>query len=74
MKGHATGQSCRMETESIAADVYCELLTSRRTLLRSDDRARGIRGLWDPESGVRYVVEESRLLRHADCVPRVTAK
>jgi hypothetical protein len=73
-KGCVTDQRCRMETESIAADVYCELVTSRRTLLRSDDGALGIRGLWDPEAGIRYVVEDSKLLRHTSSVPHVTAK
>jgi hypothetical protein len=73
-KGYMTDQRGRMETESIAAEVYCELLTSRRELLRSDDDALGIRGLWDPKSGIRYVVEDSKLLSHTSCVPQVTSK
>ncbi len=73
-KGGVTDQRCRMETESIAADLYCELLTSRRTLSRSDDEALRIRGLWAPEIGIRYVVEDSTLQRHASSAPLVTAK
>jgi hypothetical protein len=63
-KGH------RMEIRVVEADAYCRLVTSRRLLLRSDDHAQGIRGLYDPASGVRYVVEEWKLLKY---MPQATA-
>ena len=63
-------QGRRMETKAIGAEVYCELATSRRVLLRSDDDEHGIRGLYDPEAGVRYVVDECTLEKD---VPHATA-
>jgi hypothetical protein len=70
MMSFACCQGQRMETKLIEADIYCQLATSRRTLLRSDDDAQGIRGLYDPESGVRYVCEEWKLLNY---VPQAMA-
>ena len=52
-----------METRFVEADVYCRLVTSRRCLVRMDDLARGLRGVFDPNDGVHYVVEERKLLR-----------
>ncbi len=52
-----------METRFVEADVYCRLVTSRRCLVRMDDHARGLRGVFDPTTGVCYVVEERKLVR-----------
>jgi len=52
-----------METRFVEADVYCRLVTSRRCLLRLDDHARGLRGVFDPNTCVHYVVEERKLVR-----------
>ena len=52
-----------METQFIEPDVYCRLVTSRLRLERMDDRARGLRGVYDPDERVHYVVEERKLLR-----------
>lgn len=51
-----------METRFVEADVYCRLITSRRRLLRMDDPARGLRGVFEPNTRIRYVVEERKLL------------
>lgn len=53
------------ETQSIFVDhdQYCELLTSRRQLVRQDDPRKCLRGLLDTESGVCYLIEEDRLAR-----------
>ncbi len=52
-----------METRFVEADVYCRLVTSRRCLVRMDDHARGLRGVFDPNTCVQYVVEERKLFR-----------
>jgi hypothetical protein len=51
-----------METRFVEADVYCRLVTSRRCLVRMDDHARGLRGVFDPKTCVHFVVEERKLL------------
>lgn len=51
-----------METQFVEAEVYCRLVTSRRSLERMDDPGRGLRGVFDPNTGVHYVVEERKLL------------
>jgi hypothetical protein len=37
------------------------LATSRQKLLRADEPRLGVRGLVDPKTGNRYLIEESRL-------------
>jgi hypothetical protein len=39
------------------------MVVSRRRLHRCDDRVKWLRGRFDPETGVRFVVEEERILR-----------
>ena len=51
-----------METRFVEADVYCRLITSRRYLVRMDDHACGLRGVFDPSTRVHYVVEELKLV------------
>ena len=52
-----------METRFVEADAYCRLVTSRRCLVRMDDLARGLRGVFDPIACVYYVIEERKLFR-----------
>ncbi len=52
-----------METRFVEVDVYCRLITSRCRLVRMDDPARGLRGVFDLDARIRYVVEERNLLR-----------
>ena len=37
---------------------YCRLVTSRRRLWRLDDPANGLRGLYDPRTRIRYVIDD----------------
>jgi hypothetical protein len=55
------GGAVEQETKFVEPEVYFRLITSRRTLVRLDDPAHGVVGLFDPESQVRFVVEERRL-------------
>jgi hypothetical protein len=50
--------------EYVTADRYCELAVSFFTLQRCDDAERGLRGLLDPLTGHKFVIQESLLLRH----------
>ena len=52
-----------LETRFVEVDVYCGLITSRCRLVRMDDPARGLRGVFDPDTRICYVVEERKLLR-----------
>jgi hypothetical protein len=49
----------------VSPSQFCELLTSRRNLLRSDDRTAKLRGLVDPSIGVRFLVREEDLAKLA---------
>ncbi|MBX3439059.1 MAG: hypothetical protein KF861_16335 [Planctomycetaceae bacterium] len=40
---------------------FLSYATSRHHLLRADERDAGIHGLLDPETGMRFLVEEERL-------------
>ena len=50
-------------SQFVLPQVYLELATSTKKLERSDDAAASLRGLLDPETGKRYLVEEN-MLRH----------
>jgi len=52
-------------TRFVSPSQFCELLTSRRNLLRSDDRTAQLRGLVDPSIGVRFLVREEDLAKLA---------
>ncbi len=65
MASHAWSESQPRETRRIGVDAYCQLATSRRVLLRCDDNLRGMRGLYDPKLGVRYVIETRHLLQRS---------
>lgn len=49
----------------VDADEFAELAIScARRLVRCDDPEAGLRGLFDPETGERFVISERELLQH----------
>jgi len=48
----------------VEADEFCDLAISVKKLRRSDNSEAGLRGLVEVETGVRYLIEERRLLEH----------
>jgi hypothetical protein len=52
-------------TRVVSPAKFCELLVSRKILIRSDDRGAKMRGLTDPTLGVRFLVKEEELARLA---------
>lgn len=55
----------------VGADEFQELMLSRRELVRTDDRANGIRGLLDPSQRVKYLIRERDLYIPPNSLPRV---
>jgi hypothetical protein len=51
----------RAETRLIEADEFCRMLTSNRRLVRFDQPEAMLRGLYDLEQGLRFIVEEEKL-------------
>jgi hypothetical protein len=51
----------------ISPDDYCRMTVSIRKLVRCDDKAAGLRGLEDLETGERFFIDEEDLFR-----PRMT--
>ena len=49
----------------VAPDEFCQLLTSRKNLVRRDEPGEGLHGLWDTEGGVLYLVETNEFSRIA---------
>jgi hypothetical protein len=49
------------DTVLVRASDFVLLATSRRKLLRADEPRIGVRGLVDPQTGNRYLIETSRL-------------
>ena len=49
-------------TQFVEPEAYFRLITSRKTLERSDDQEQGLLGLFDRETQVRFVVEERKVL------------
>ena len=45
----------------VARNVFCDLLLSRKKLLRSDEPHKGLRGLLEPETGRQFLIEEEIL-------------
>jgi len=50
-------------TLKISPDDYCRLAVSTRKLVRRDDKAGGLRGLEDLETGERFFIDEEDLFR-----------
>jgi hypothetical protein len=53
------------ETQMVEPEAYLRLITSRRRLVRSNDETRGLLGVFDLDSRVRFVVEERKLWSRA---------
>jgi len=51
----------RAETRLIEADEFCKMLTSNRRLVRVDQPEALLRGLYDVEQGLSFIVEEEKL-------------
>jgi hypothetical protein len=47
----------------ISPDDYCRMTVSTRKLVRCDDKAGGLRGLEDLETGERFFIDEEDLFR-----------
>jgi hypothetical protein len=56
--------STERETQFVKPEAYFRLITSRRRLERSDDETRGLLGLLDLDSRVRFVVSEREVWEH----------
>ncbi len=52
--------------EQMEAGAYLELALSNRKLWRCRQSSTGIIGLWDPQTGKRYWIDEEVLLRAHD--------
>ena len=50
------------QTEKINAAEYFRLALSNRHLERRDDAASGVLGLYDPQTGLRFVVDREHVL------------
>lgn len=50
----------------VEPDEYCELAISLRSMTRCDDPVRGLRMLMDLETGQRFAVEYSKLMKYLD--------
>ena len=65
MSSHTLLAARDVDNVAVEGHEFFKLLLSRRTLYRSDDAARRLRGLYDPESGTRYIIHEDELFRRA---------
>lgn len=54
----------RAETRLVEAEEFCRMMTSNRRLVRVDQPAAMLRGLYDPEQGLQFIVEEEKLRNH----------
>lgn len=55
----AASVDCRM----IDREEYCRMAISNQTLVRWDDAANSMRGLFDPHTGIRYAIAEGNLFQ-----------
>jgi hypothetical protein len=53
--------SVREESTFLSSRQFVSLAISRRKLLRSDESGATVRGLFDPETGKRYLIEAKEL-------------
>lgn len=51
-------------SQFVDADEFCSLAISSRNLQRSDDAGAALRGLFEVDTGIRYVIEERRLFEY----------
>jgi hypothetical protein len=52
----------RAENSFIQRDEYCRLLVCSKKMIRSDEPALGLRGLFDVQTGNRFLIEQEKLL------------
>jgi hypothetical protein len=52
----------RPKHQFLDREAFCRLLISCRRLDRFDDGRANLRGLYDHASGIRYLIEEERLV------------
>ena len=45
----------------VEPEEFVRLALSRDVLVRSDDPLRGVRGLYDPATGITFMVEQDRV-------------
>ena len=57
--GHMPGRTA--DSRIVAREEFVTLLTSRRRLFRADSKDVGLRGLVEPATGQRFLIEERRL-------------
>jgi hypothetical protein len=50
----------------VTASDFVTLLLSRRRMFRADDLGAELRGLLDPETGVRYIIDGREYARSLD--------
>ncbi len=51
----------REDATFLSPRQFLSLATSRRKLLRADESGATVRGLFDPETGKRYLIEAKQL-------------
>ena len=49
------------ECRFVDSDEFCELLLGFKRMVRADESASELRGLLDPETGTRFLIEEEKL-------------
>jgi len=63
MRGRSSPQ-IRGSAKSVDPDEFCELLVSRRTLLRLPRASGGLRALFDPATGTTFIIHDETLNRY----------
>jgi hypothetical protein len=51
----------RLDCRFVEQDEFCDLLVGFKKLIRSDEAAVSIRGLLDPQTHARFLIEEEKL-------------
>jgi hypothetical protein len=60
----------RRECTFVERHEFCCLLVSRRTLVRANEWAADVYGVFEPQTGLRFLVERERLLPSGSYVGR----
>lgn len=47
----------------VDVEEFCNLAVSRRSLVRCDEAESPMRGLFDPQTGIKYLIEEAALFQ-----------
>ncbi len=64
-RGISVTNNCRF----VEANEFLELAVSTHLLRRDDNAGAGIRGLFNPETGERFLIEEEKLFSRPRCNP-----